>query len=71
LLSFVVEEGWGKGNQATISLSQMNDGNKTNTLNTGYFGTALGRKKLFGKVGEKNETGCRFTTVVTLFYGCF
>ena len=71
LLSFVVEEGLGKGNQAMISLSQINAGNTTNTLSTVHFRRAMGRRKLFGKVDGKNEIGCRFTTVVMLFYGCF
>lgn len=71
LLSFVVEEGLGKGNQAMISFSQINASNTTNTLSTVHFRRAMGRRKVFGKVGGKNEISCRFTAVVMLFYGCF
>lgn len=71
LLSFVVEEGLGKENHTMISFSQINAGNTANTLSTVHFRRAMGRRKLLGKVGGKNEIGCRFTTVVMLFYGCF
>lgn len=42
-----------------------------NTLSTVHFRRAMGRRKLFEKVGGKNEIGFRFTTVVMLVYGCF
>lgn len=68
---FAVEEGVGKGIQATISFSQINAGSTTNSLSTVHFRRTMRRRKLYGKVGGENETDCSFTAVVMPFYGCF
>lgn len=54
-----------------ISFFQINTSDTINTLSTVHFRRPMGRRKLFGKVGGKNEVGYRFTTVVMLVYGCF
>lgn len=54
-----------------MSFFQINTSNTINTLSTVHFRRAMGRRKLFGKVGGKNEIVFRFTTVVMLVYGCF
>lgn len=51
LLTFIVEQSLGKGNQVMISFSQINANNPTNTPSTVHFRKALGRRKLLGKVG--------------------
>lgn len=70
LLTYIVEESLGKGNQVMIPFSQINASSTTNTLSTVHFRKALGRRKLLGNVGWE-KWDCRSTTVTMLLYGCF